>query len=110
MVRRTDWVLGMIGLGGVNYDQRVRIPESGTMPAGSISSRQRRFLRISVRGLIVLVLAFGVGFGWFVRSARIKRDAVAAITKADGSFQYDWEWSNGKRVFGGGTSVAAMAH
>ena len=33
--------------------------------------------------------------------AHIQRGAVAAITKADGSFQYDREWSRGRRVFGG---------
>ena len=38
----------------------------------------RRFLRFSVRGLIVLVLVIGGWFGWVVRSARIQREAVAS--------------------------------
>ena len=39
----------------------------------------RRSLRFSVRGLIVLVLVIGAGLGSLVRSARIQREAVAAI-------------------------------
>jgi Leucine Rich repeat len=48
----------------------------------------RRCLRLSVRGLIVLVLVVGAGLGWVVRSARIQRDAVAAITRGGGSVIY----------------------
>ena len=61
----------------------------------------RRFLRFSVRGLIVLVLVIGGLLGWIVRSARIQREAVAAIQKAGGGVTYDWEWTNGKSVLGG---------
>ena len=68
------------------------------MPAGPVSRPWRRFLRFSVRGLIVLVLVIGAGLGWLVRSARIQREAVAAIKKAGGSVNYDWEWSNGKTI------------
>ena len=55
----------------------------------------QRFLRFSVRGLIVLVLVIGAGVGWLVRSARIQRDAVAAIQNAGGSVSYDWVISSG---------------
>jgi hypothetical protein len=58
----------------------------------------RRFLRLSVRGLVVLVLVIGVSLGWLVRGARIQREAVAAITKAGGAVEYDWEWNNGKSI------------
>jgi Leucine rich repeat len=68
------------------------------MPADSVSRPWRRFLRFSVRGLIVLVLVIGVGLGWIVRQAHIQRDAVAAILAAGGSVKYDWEWSNGKTI------------
>jgi hypothetical protein len=47
--------------------------------------RWRKFLRFSVRGLIVLVLVIGAALGWFVRGARTQRDAVAAIERAGGS-------------------------
>ena len=55
----------------------------------------RRFLRLSVRGLIVLVLVIGAGLGWIVHQAHVQRDAVAAIKNAGGSVKYDWEWTGG---------------
>jgi internalin A len=60
----------------------------------------RRFLRFSVRRLIVLVLLTGGWLGWTVRQASIQRDAVAAITKDGGNFSYDWEWRDGKSMGG----------
>ncbi len=73
--------------------------------ASSISSPLRRFLRFSVRGLIILVLLIGLWLGWFVRCARIQREAVAAIQHAGGKVAYDWEWSNGKPIPGGKPSA-----
>ncbi len=58
----------------------------------------RRYLRFSVRGLIVLVLVIGGWLGWIVRSARIQREAVAAIKDARGQVWYDWEWSSGEPI------------
>jgi internalin A len=60
-----------------------------------VSRPWRRSLRFSVRGLIALVLIIGVWFGWIVRSARIQREAVAAITRTGGFVRYDWEFKNG---------------
>ena len=55
-----------------------------------------RFLRFSVRSLIVLVLVVGLWLGWLVRGARIQRDAVAAITKAgDAPVQGGKPWAAG---------------
>jgi hypothetical protein len=59
------------------------------------------YVRFSLRALIVLVLLIGAGLGWLVRSARVQRDAVAAIRRAGGSVSYNWEWNNGKSVLGG---------
>ena len=64
------------------------------------NSRQH-WLRLSVRGFIVFVLASGAGLGWIVRSARIQRDAVAAISENGGNYSYDWEWRDGKSIPGG---------
>jgi internalin A len=64
-----------------------------TVPAGPVSRPRRRFLRFSVRGLIVIVM--GAGLGWVVRSARIQREAVQAITRAGGWVKYEWEWTVG---------------
>jgi hypothetical protein len=58
---------------------------------GSTVRPRRRYLRLSVRALIVLVLVIGGGLGWFVHSVRIQRDAVAAIRKAGGLVWYDWQ-------------------
>ena len=61
------------------------------MPAETVSRPWQRFLCFSVRGLIVMVLVVGAATGWLVRSARIQRNAVAAIQKAGGVVNYDWE-------------------
>jgi internalin A len=71
------------------------------MRASPASWSWRRYLRFSVRGLIVLVLVNGVGMGWLVHKARIQREAVGAITTAGGNVAYDWDWSNGTSVAGG---------
>jgi internalin A len=63
-----------------------------------ITRAWRRYLRFSVRGLIIVVLVIGGWLGWIVRGARIQREAVAAIEKADGFVTYDWEWRDGKRL------------
>jgi len=51
--------------------------------------------------MIVVVLVIGAGLGWLVRSARIQREAIAAIKRAGGSVEYNWEWGNGKIVKSG---------
>jgi hypothetical protein len=71
------------------------------MSADHVSRPWRRFLRFSVRGMIVLVLVIGAGLGLFVHEAHVQRDAVAAIKKAGGSVSYDWAWKDGTSVPGG---------
>ena len=61
------------------------------MAANQASQSRLRFLRLSVRGLMVLVLMLGAVLGWIVRSARIQREAVAAIDRAGGRVVYEWE-------------------
>ena len=68
------------------------------MPTPPVTRRWQRFLRFSVRGLIVLVLLIGAGLGWLVRSARIQREVVAEIKNARGNVAYIWESSNGKFI------------
>ena len=60
-----------------------------TDQANSVPHPWRRFLRFSVRGMIVLVLVIGGWLGWIVRSAGIQREAVAAIDQAGGEVKYD---------------------
>jgi Leucine rich repeat/Leucine Rich repeat len=61
------------------------------VPANPDARPWRKYLRFSVRALIVLVLVIGLAVGWIVRSAQVQRDAVAAIAKAGGAVGYDWE-------------------
>jgi len=60
-----------------------------------------RYLRFSLRVLMILVLAIGVGLSWLVHSARVQRDAVAAIRRAEGGVCYNWEWKDGQVISGG---------
>jgi len=58
--------------------------------------RGRRIpVRLSVRTLMLLVLAVGGGLAWVVHRAHIQRDAVAAIEKAGGGVVYAFEWEDG---------------
>ena len=57
----------------------------------------RRWLRFSVRGLVLFVLLAGSGLGFIVhviRSAEAQRFAVAAIEKEGGSVLYDWQFKD----------------
>ena len=51
----------------------------------------RLYLRLSVRGLILVVLAVGACLGWWLHLARVQRQAVAAIQAAGGRISYEWE-------------------
>jgi len=56
-------------------------------------------LRISVRGLMLVVLLSAGGLGWIVhvvRSAEGQRLAVAGVAKAGGFVLYDWDFKNGR--------------
>jgi internalin A len=58
------------------------------------------WLRFSVRGLMLVVVATGVWLGWLARNARIQREAVASIKRAGGHVLYDWQWKNGHLIRG----------
>ena len=55
----------------------------------------KRFLRLSLRGLLFSVLAIGTGLGWVVHRARIRHDAVGAIRRNGGTAWYEWESRHG---------------
>jgi internalin A len=46
-----------------------------------------------VRALMVLVLIVGAPLGWVIGSAKIQRNAVAAIRRIDGTIVYNWDWN-----------------
>src|SRR5262245_58642988 len=68
------------------------------MPDRPLPASWRRWLRLSVRALMVLVLITGGGLGWMLHRARVQRDAVAVLQRAGGQVTYDWEWANGMPV------------
>jgi hypothetical protein len=54
-----------------------------------------RWKTLSLRGLLLLVLAIAVWLGWIVNQARQQREAVAALQKFGGFVHYDWEFVDG---------------
>ena len=68
------------------------------MAVDPVSRPWRRFLRFSVRGLIVIVLLIGVGLGWIGHSAT-SSVSRAAIAERRGRGYYRWQW-DGDRYFG----------
>ena len=71
---------------------------------------RRRAWRVSVRGLMVLVLVVGGPLGWQARRASIQRRAVAAIRAAGGEVRYEHQFSeDGRRRFLPSTQPPAPA-
>ena len=54
-----------------------------------------RWKTISLRGLLLLILAIALWLGWIVQMSRQQREAVAALQKFGGFVHYDWEFVNG---------------
>ena len=69
--------------------------------AGQVSRPWRRFPRLSVRGLMVVVLVIGGWLGWFIHRVELQRAAVGAIDRGGGFVTYEWEWKDGASVSGG---------
>jgi hypothetical protein len=72
----------------------------------SIKRLERRHLRLSLRGLIVVVLVIGLALGHFVRRVRIQAEAVAAVRKLGGSVLYDWQFDGKQYRYEKGTGAA----
>jgi hypothetical protein len=53
--------------------------------------RKRRFLRFSIRTLLIVLTIFCVALGWKVERARKQREAVAWVHEMGGSVNYDYE-------------------
>jgi hypothetical protein len=53
-----------------------------------------RIARLSVRGLLGIVLVTGAALGWVVHRAHVQRNAVAAIRGAGGTVDYKGPWTN----------------
>ena len=66
-----------------------------TTLANAASRPWQRFLRFSVRGLIVLVLVIGGWLGWFIHRVELQHAAVESIDKGGGFVTYEWDWKDG---------------
>ncbi len=55
-------------------------------------SPRRRWFRVSVRGLMVLVLLVGGGVGWLTQSIQARRRAEAAILKGTTEVEFEKYW------------------
>ncbi len=55
-----------------------------------------RWKTISLRGLLLVILAIALGLGWIANKARQQREAVSALQKFGGFVHYDWEFKNGR--------------
>ena len=56
----------------------------------------RRFWpRLSIRGLMILVLVLGGGIGWVAQRTKIQRNAVRGISVA-GGVRYNWQYVSEK--------------
>ena len=58
----------------------------------------RRYVRFSLRALIVLVLCISCGLGFLVHEAQVQREAVAAIVRTCGTVYYNWKWNNDRFI------------
>ena len=59
------------------------------MPRSLRPKSRRRWLRLSVRGLVILVLLICCWLGWEVHQAQVQREAVAAIRRVNGNVEYN---------------------
>jgi hypothetical protein len=67
--------------------------------------RRRGRMAISLRALMLAVLALGLWLGWRVHLARVQREAVAVIKAAGGQVAFDWEFAPDGRRIGGGPNA-----
>jgi Leucine-rich repeat (LRR) protein len=72
-------------------DSRSKSPELSNPPG----EPRRRWFRISLRAMMVIVLLAGVSLSWPIRRANVQRRAVAALRKAENNIllQYDFQYS-----------------
>ncbi len=56
-------------------------------PVGS----RRRWFRVRLGGLMILVLIVGLAWGWVVTTIRRQREAIAAVVAAGGGFEFDYQ-------------------
>ena len=71
------------------------LSDTKDLRSGNRNWKLRRFLRLSLRSLLLLTLIFSVWLAWLVSRAHRQRQAVAAIREAGGWVYYEFEYSDG---------------
>ena len=92
---------------------RVVSPNANAYDAGGMETARKRpwwrYLRLSVRGLMLVVLAVGGCLGWWLHLAGVQRQAVAAIRGAGGRVRYEWDVRRQSRRPGGADGWRSMS-
>jgi hypothetical protein len=81
-----------IGLAPATAEAALPSTHAGPTP------QERRWLRMSVRGLLCLIVVIACGLGWtarFIRAGQAQSARVKEINRAGGWVVYDFEWNNG---------------
>ncbi len=58
---------------------------------GPIPPPRRRWFRVTLRSLMILILLIGGAIGWALHTARQQREAIAAVRAAGGQITYDYQ-------------------
>ncbi len=66
-------------------------PSADDSPTPPPRPHPRRRLRVSLRGLMVLVVLIGGAAGWVANTIRTQRQSIAAVRAAGGDVRFDWE-------------------
>jgi hypothetical protein len=82
-----------------NPSERALAAEAAPMasPAVAVGRRPRRWLRLSVRALLCLIVVIACGMAWlaqFIRAGRAQSACVKEIHRAGGWVVYDLDWNN----------------
>jgi hypothetical protein len=64
------------------------------------SSRQgwQRYLHVSLRAFLILILLIGSWLGWITHSSRLQHDAVTALEEAGHWWWFEWEGKDGTPI------------
>ncbi len=86
------------------------IPPSADDSPPSLPRPRRRWFRVSLRGLMILVVLIGGAAGWVANTIRTQRQSIAAVRAAGGDVRFDWEKqqvgvSRGRPVYRNGPSA-----
>jgi hypothetical protein len=59
---------------------------------------RRRWLRFSLRSLLLLVVVIAIPLAWKVNRVRNQRSVVAEVKRLNGEVNYDWQWASPRQT------------